>query len=149
MRRAGSLFHRYPAAVSAVVAGILGGAVLAAVGCGNQYRPVITPINPTGPAAQPTADVVVVSQPGFSPLGAGVTGPCAGITYSTPSIYTLFDFSGDSVVAQANGGNGPLTFSLDVGGDSTYAPNCDGTLTTALTGELVTKDVLTSTLLPS
>jgi DNA-binding beta-propeller fold protein YncE len=78
-----------------------------------------------------------------------VTGPCAGITYSTPSIYTLFDFSGDSVVAQANGGNGPLTFSLDVGGDSTYAPNCDGTLTTALTGELVTKDVLTSTLLPS
>jgi DNA-binding beta-propeller fold protein YncE len=150
VRRAGSLFHRYPAAVSVVVAGILGAVVLVAVGCGNQYRPVITPINPTGPASQPTAYVVVVSQPGFSPLRAGVTGPCAGITYSTPSIYTLFDFSGDSVVAQANGGNGPLTFSLEVGGADAYAPNCDGTLTTAQasTSSLLTKYVLTSTLLP-
>jgi DNA-binding beta-propeller fold protein YncE len=130
--------------------GIIGGVVLAAVGCGAQYRPVITPIQPTGPAALPAADIVVVSQPGFSPVPPGVTGPCTGVTYSTPSIYTLFDFSGDSVVAQANGGNGPLTFSLEVGGANTYAPNCDGTLTTAqaTTASLLTKYVLTSTLLP-
>jgi DNA-binding beta-propeller fold protein YncE len=129
---------------------VAGGIVALAVGCGNQYRPVITPINPTGPAAFPTAYITVVSQPGFGPLPAGVTGPCAGVTYSTPAVYTLLDFSGDSIAAQANGGNGPITFSLESGGASVYSPNCDGTLTTAAstTSSLQSKNVLTSTLLP-
>ena len=43
------------------------GAVLAAValiaGCGDNFRPVITPITPSGPAPQPIAYAVVVSQP--------------------------------------------------------------------------------------
>ena len=83
-------------------------------------------------------------------MPAGVTGPCTGVTYSEPSIYTLLDFSGDSVVAQANGGEGPITFSMEVGGADVYSPNCDGTLTTAqsTTASLLTKFVLTSTLLP-
>jgi DNA-binding beta-propeller fold protein YncE len=134
----------------AILALTLGVIATLAVGCGNQYRPVITPINPTGPAALPSADITVISQPGFAPLAAGVTGPCPGVTYSTPSIYTLLDFSGDSVVSQANGGNGPITFSLESGGADVYAPNCDGTLTTAqaTTSSLLTKFVLTSTLLP-
>ncbi len=150
VRRAGSFFYRHAASVSAIIGGVLGGVVLVAVGCGAQYRPVITPINPTGPAALPTANIVVISQPGFTPPPPGGPAPCAGISYSTPSIYTLFDFSGDSVVAQANGGNGPLTFSLEQGGANAYAPNCDGTLTTAqaTTASLLTKYVLTSTLLP-
>jgi DNA-binding beta-propeller fold protein YncE len=156
-RRAGTFFHhrlatshRSSAGVGIVVAGILGGLASLAVGCGNQYRPVITPINPTGPASLPTAYITVVSQPGFSPLAPGVTGPCTGVSYSTPSIYTLLDFAGDSVVAQANGGDGPITFSMEVGGADVYAPNCDGTLTTAqsTTASLQTKFVLTSTLLP-
>lgn len=131
------------------MAGVLGGMVLLAAGCGNQYRPVITPIQPTGPASFPSADITIISQPGFYPLGAGVAGPCTGGTYSTPSIYTLLDFSGDSVVAQANGGNGPLTFSLDMSGALINAPNCDGTLTSAqASSALQTKNVANSTLLP-
>jgi hypothetical protein len=35
-------------------------AVLVA-GCGAGYRPVVTPINPSGPAAQPNSLAVVVS----------------------------------------------------------------------------------------
>lgn len=134
----------------ALLAGLAGGIVALAVGCGNQYRPVITPINPTGPAALPTAAITVVSQPGFGPLPAGVTGPCTGTTFTTPAIYTLLDFSGDSVAAQANGGFGPITFSMESGGANVYSPNCDGTLTTAqsTTASLLTKFVLTSTLLP-
>ena len=95
--------RRYPMGLVAVLAVTLGGIAALAVGCGNQYRPVITPINPTGPAALPSAQITVISQPGFAPLAAGVTGPCTGVTFSTPSVITLLDFSGDSVVAQANG----------------------------------------------
>jgi DNA-binding beta-propeller fold protein YncE len=163
-RRAGSIFirhlagaqrnlaasRRFPVGVAAVLAVTAGGIVALAVGCGNQYRPVITPINPTGPAALPSAQITVISQPGFAPLAAGVTGPCGVGTFSTPSIFTLLDFSGDSVIAQANGGNGPITFSLESGGANVYVPNCDGTLTTAqsTTASLQTKYVLNSTLLP-
>ncbi len=145
----GKVFHRQPA-ISAGFTALLGGALLLALGCGNQYRPVITPIQPTGPASLPTAYVTVISQPGFTPLPAGVTGPCASITYSTPSIISLVDFSGDSIVNQANGGNGPLTFSLESGGADVYAPNCDGSLTeaTATTTSLLTKNIQSSTLLP-
>ncbi len=136
----------FAAAVACVAAVV----VALAVGCGNQYRPVITPINPTGPAAMPTAYVTVVSQPGFTPLLAGQTGPCTGTQFATPAIYTLMDFSGDSIVAQGNGGLGPLTFSLDTAGSTVYSPNCDGSLTsaTATSNSLQSKNVLTSTLLP-
>jgi len=147
LRETGSSFRRHRIGA----AGILGLAALALAGCGNQYRPVVTPIQPTGPAALPTANVVLVSQPGYSPLTPGTVGPCAGITYGTPSVFSLVNFSGDSLMNQANGGNGPLTFSLDSGGSDVYAPNCDGTLTnaTASTSSLVSKYIETSTLLPS
>jgi DNA-binding beta-propeller fold protein YncE len=127
---------------------VLSGFAMLAAGCGNQYRPVITPIQPTGPAAEPTADVVVVSQPGFNPLPAGNVGPCqTGVTYANPSIISLIDFSGDSIMNQADGDYGPLTFSLEPGGANVYAPNCDGTLTTAqaTTASLLTKNVQDST----
>jgi len=148
-RAAGSLIHPWEAGTAALAACVLAG--MAAVGCGNQYRPVVTPINPTGPASLPSAYIAVASQPDYTPLGEGVTAsPCTSTTFATPSIYTLIDFSGDSIVAQANGGQGPITFSLEQGGGNVYAPNCDGTLTTAqaTTASLLTKYVLTSTLLP-
>jgi DNA-binding beta-propeller fold protein YncE len=147
LRGAGSSFRRYRSGTAGLVAVV----ALGLAGCGNQYRPVVTPINPTGPAALPSANVVLVSQPGYLPLATGVTGPCAGVTYGTPSVYSLVNFSGDSLMNQANGGNGPLTFSLDSGGSYVYTPNCDGTLTnaTASTSSLVTKDIQTSTLLPT
>jgi DNA-binding beta-propeller fold protein YncE len=146
LRGAGSSLRRYRVAT----AGLMGLVVLGLAGCGNQYRPVVTPITPTGPAALPNANIVVASQPGYSPLLPGVTGPCAGGTYGTPGVLSLVNFSGDSIMNQADAGNGPLTFSLDVSGTSLYAPNCDGTLTnaTATTGGLVTKAIQTSTLEP-
>jgi YVTN family beta-propeller protein len=149
-RRTGMLIRRHnPAALAGVSLAL--GIGLVAVGCGNQYRPVITPIQPTGPGAQPSSDVVVFSQPGFVGLGTGVTTtPCTSTSYGTPSIITLLDFSGDSVAAQADGGYGPLTFSLDVSGTTAFSPNCDGTLTsaTATAGQLKSSQVETSTLLP-
>lgn len=144
--RFGSVVRREPAGLVGVVSLVL----LAAAGCGNQYRPVVTPIQPTGPSALPTAYITTISQPDFVPVTTGLSTPCAGGTYATPSVMTLVNFSGDSVVAQANGGNGPLTFSLDVSGADVYSPNCDGTLTTAqaTTASLQTKNVQNSTLLP-
>ncbi len=135
---------------TAIVAGISASILALAAGCGNQYRPVVTPVNPTGPAAQPTAYVTVFSQPGFSPSSTGAGTPCNGVTYSTPSVITLLDFSGDSILDQAEGGNGPLTFSLEASGAQVFAPNCDGTITTSNNspGSILTKNIQTSTLLP-
>lgn len=126
-------------------------AVLAlASGCGNQYRPVVTPLYPTGPAGQPIAYVTVISQPGFKPLSPGVTGPCSGITsFSSPSVITLLDYSGDAILDQAQGGYGPMTFSLQPNGGEIFSPNCDGTVTTSnnSASQILTKNVQTSTLL--
>ena len=57
--------------------------VLALLGCGQQYRPVVSAINPVGPAAQPTKYAVAVSNPGTSSAG----------------LLTMVDFSGDSILA--------------------------------------------------
>jgi YVTN family beta-propeller protein len=82
-------------------------------GCGSTYRPVVTPINPTGPAAQPQSLVAVVSSP--SP--------------SSPGIATIIDYSGDTIAAQAPIGPGPLSFTIDQTGSNGYTVNSDGTLT--------------------
>jgi DNA-binding beta-propeller fold protein YncE len=92
------------------------GAVLVAAaliaGCGNQYRPVVTPINSSGPAPQPTSFAVVVSAP----------------SVTTPGIATIIDYAGDSVLAFAPIGPGPTTFSIDELGANGYTVNSDGTL---------------------
>ncbi len=50
-----------------VEAGAVFAAVALVAGCGSQYRPVVTPINPSGPAAQPSSYAVVVSAPPATP----------------------------------------------------------------------------------
>lgn len=82
-------------------------------GCGNSYRPVITPINPTGPAAQPSSFAVVVSSPAVN----------------APGVATVLDYSGDSVLAQAPIGPNPFAFTLDANGANGYTVNSDHTLT--------------------
>jgi hypothetical protein len=82
-------------------------------GCGNSYRPVITPINPTGPAAQPTSFAVVVSSPSANSAG----------------VATVIDYSGDSILTQAPIGPNPFAFTLDSNGANGYTANSDHTLT--------------------
>jgi len=100
-------------------------------GCGNNYRPVITPVATTGPAAQPQSFAVVVSAPAVS----------------SPGIATVIDYSGDTVLAEASIGPGPSTFTLDWYGANGYTVNSDGTLSNApISSSLQAKNVTYSTL---
>jgi len=124
-------------------AGVL--ALAGVSGCGNQYRPVVTPIAPTGPASQPTAYVIAFSQPGLTPQTG--SSPCPGTPYGQPGVVTLLDVSGDAVMALATLGTGPLTFALDSTGSTAYSTNCDGTVSSVpLSISLQSKNVLTTTL---
>jgi YVTN family beta-propeller protein len=96
-----------------VQAGAVFAAVALVAGCGSQYRPVVTPISPSGPAAQPISYAVVVSAP--SPTTAGIA--------------TIIDYSGDTVMATAPIGPGPTNFTIDESGSTGYTVNSDGTLT--------------------
>jgi DNA-binding beta-propeller fold protein YncE len=99
--------------VRLVQAGTVLAAAALVAGCGNNYRPTVTPINSSGPAAQPTSSVVVISAP--SPTTAGVA--------------TIIDYSGDSVMGSASFGIGPTAFSLSADGSRGYMINNDRTLT--------------------
>ena len=96
-----------------VQGGVALGAAALIAGCGSTYRPVVTPVTPSGPSAQPSSYAVVVSAP--SP--------------TTPGVVTIIDYAGDSVLAEAPIGNGPLTFTIDELGGTGYTVNSDGTLT--------------------
>jgi YVTN family beta-propeller protein len=100
-------------------------------GCGSTYRPVVTPITPSGPSAQPSSYAVVVSAP--SP--------------TSPGVATVIDYSGDSVLALAPIGVGPETFSIDALGANGYTVNSDGTLSNfPISSSLQAKQVQYTTL---
>ena len=61
-------------------------AVLFTSGCGNQYRPVVTAINPVGPASQPQKFAIAISNPGVNLTG----------------LITIVDVSGDTVLSTPN-----------------------------------------------
>jgi DNA-binding beta-propeller fold protein YncE len=82
-------------------------------GCGNNYRPVIASVTPSGPAAQPSSLVAVVSSP----------------SSTTHGIATIIDYAGDTVMAEASIGLGPVSFSADSNGANGYTVNSDGTMT--------------------
>ena len=105
-------------------------------GCGNNFRPVVTPVTPSGPAAQPISYAVVVSAPS----------PTAGVA-------TIIDYSGDTVMAQAPIGPGPSAFTIDELGANGYTVNSDGTLTnfpisTTLQQKQITYSTLPTTAKP-
>src|SRR5580658_2300339 len=117
---------------------VQGGAAFAAgaliAGCGSTYRPVVTPITSSGPAAQPSSYAVVVSAP----------------STTTPGIATIIDYSGDSVEAVAPIGNGPVTFTIDAVGGNGYTVNSDGTLSNfPISSSLQAKQVEYTTLPPT
>lgn len=113
-----------------------GAALLAAAlvaGCGSAYRPVVTPINPSGPAQQPSAFAVVVSSP--SP--------------TSPGIATILDYAGDTVMALAPIGPGPLAFTVDQTGSTGYTVNSDGTLTNFPVSSTLQEKQITFSTLPT
>jgi len=110
---------------------VLGTAVLVA-GCGETYRPVVTPVAVTGPAPQPQSYVVVTTT-----TGGG-----------TPGLANIFDAAGDTLLTQALIGNGPVSLSLSSTGTSATAVGTDGTVNTFTPSTtLQTKLVQISTLL--
>lgn len=116
------------------VAGFAAAAVVLAAlaGCGDQYRPVVTAINPVGPASQPTKYAIAISSPGPN----------------LPGLATMVDFSGDTVLITANVGVNPYYLALDTSGVNAYTLNSDKTLTSfPITTSLLSSQVLQSTLL--
>lgn len=103
-------------------------------GCGDNYRPVVTPIGTNGPAAQVTSYAIVVSTTGSS----------------TPGVVTIIDYSGDAIMTEAPIGPGPKVFTIDAIGATGYTINSDATLSNfALQTSLQAKNVSESTLPPT
>jgi YVTN family beta-propeller protein len=128
-----SLFFLKARGMRALVIQSISAIAIAAVasGCGSTYRPVVTPINPSGPAPQPSSFAVVISYPSSTAAG----------------IASILDYSGDTIVAQAPIGPGPLAFSIDQTGSTGYTVNSDGTLTNfPISGSLQQKNVTYTTL---
>jgi YVTN family beta-propeller protein len=111
MKLFSSRFNQAQARLVKASALVVSGAVLA--GCGAGYRPVISPINPSGPAPQPTSLVAVVST----------------TTPTTPGVATVIDYAGDTIMATSPIGPGPTSFTIDQTGSNGYTVNTDGTLT--------------------
>jgi YVTN family beta-propeller protein len=110
----------------------LAAAVLVA-GCGNNYRPTLTPIGSSGPPAQPSSFAVVVSAP----------------SVAAPGIVTIVDYSGDSVMAEAPIGSGPTAFSMNPSGGFAFTLNSDGTVSNFFASTTLQAKNVVYTTLPS
>ncbi len=107
-------------------------AIALIAGCGASYRPVVSAVNPVGPAAQPGKYAVVISSP--SP--------------TSPGLLTFVDFSGDSVLITANVGVNPYYLILNSTGTTGYTLNGDSTLTSfSISTQLLTSQINQTTLL--
>lgn len=117
---------------SAVGFALIAAASASLIGCGNTYRPVVTAINPVGPAGQPTKYAVAIS----------TTGP------NTPGLVTFVDVSGDTVLITANIGVDPYYLILDSTGTTGYTLNRDTTVNSFdISPALLSSQVLQTTLL--
>ena len=113
--------------------GLLAVAALGLAGCGSNYRPVVSSINPIGPAGQPTKYAVAISSP--SP--------------TAPGLVTLVDFSGDTILNTTAIGANPQYFILNSGGNTGYTLNGDGTFTSfGISTSLLASDIQQTTLPP-
>lgn len=107
-------------------------ALASLTGCGNTYRPVVTAINPVGPASQPQKYVVTISNPG----------------QGLPGLLTIVDFSGDTVLITANVGVDPYYLILNAAGTTGYTLNGNGTVNSFdVSNQLQTRDIIQTTLL--
>ncbi len=85
--------------------------VLFSAGCGNNYRPVVSAINPVGPSTQPTVYAVAVSDPGTGRNG----------------LVTVIDVFGDTIIANAFVAPEPSYVAVDPTG-TTYVLHSDSVL---------------------
>ncbi len=105
---------------SFLMAGLAVALVTLTGGCGNQYRPVVSAINPVGPAGQPVKYAVAISNPSTYPNNV-VTG-----------LVTFVDVSGDTVLSTPSlGGTSATTPVVGGTGVSFPAPTTAGTATVA------------------
>lgn len=113
------------------------GAALVAValiaGCGNSNRPVVTPVTPSGPAAQPLAFTTVISSP----------------SSTSPGVASIIDYAGDTLLAEAPIGRGPILFALDETGTLGFTYNSDHTITNFPVTDLLQTKLETTTTLSS
>jgi DNA-binding beta-propeller fold protein YncE len=106
---------------------------LLALGCGNQYRPVVSAINPVGPASQPTKYAVAISNPNSSSAG----------------LLTIVDFSGDTVLTTPQILSNPSYLALGGGGAQGFIINSAGSFNEFGTGNptsLISSNITQSTL---
>ena len=112
-------------------------------GCGNQYRPVVSAINPVGPATQPTKYAIAIS----CPVGGTGATNCSGST--SPGLLTFVDFAGDTVLTTPQVLSNPVYLALAPGGGTGYAINSAGSFNSFPTGNpstLISSQVSQSTL---
>lgn len=88
------------------------GLSLAVLGCGQQYRPVVSAINPVGPSAQPTKYAIAVASP--SATGAG--------------LLSIIDVSGDTILATPQILPSPTYFTTLANGSQGFAVNAQNSL---------------------
>ena len=100
------------ASLSKVVALVSVAGLTFLAGCGDTYRPVVSSINPVGPAQQPNKYAVAISS----------SGP------TTPGLVTIVDFAGDTTLVTAAIGANPKYLQLESGGFEGYTLNGDGTI---------------------
>lgn len=84
---------------------------LMVAGCGNTYRPVVSSINPVGPAEQPQKYAVAISSPSATSQG----------------LVTLIDFAGDTILNTTLIGVNPQYLVLSPNGGTAFTLNGDGT----------------------
>jgi len=104
-----------------------------AAGCGNQYRPVVSAINPVGPAIQPTKYAIAISAP--SP--------------TAPGLLTFVDFSGDTVLTTPQILSSPTYLALGPGGGQGFVINSAGSFNEFPSGSpetLISSQISQSTL---
>ncbi len=90
------------------------GVSIALLGCGQQYRPVVSAISPVGPAAQPTKFAIAVSVP-----GAAVGG-----------LLSIIDVSGDTILATPQILPSPTYFTILNNAAEGFAINAQNSLST-------------------
>jgi YVTN family beta-propeller protein len=98
----GTLRHSFHSGARTVAVCLAASAVLAVAGCGNNYRPVVSAINPVGPATQPPVYATAVSDPGNGRNG----------------LVTVVDVFGDTIIANVSIAPAPSYLATDPLGES-------------------------------